>query len=91
LRWLKPRQGIASGKWADDCVNALAGRDCWIIQDVDINGAGDRKARDIADRLHGVARSIKVVRLPGLTGDHGNKDVSDWLGLTRRFPIDIGR
>src|SRR5262249_5004097 len=45
----------------------------------DINGAGDKKAGDTAKHLHGIAKSIKIVRLPGLTGDPGNKDVSDWL------------
>jgi len=71
---------VASGKWTQDCIDALAGRDCWIIQDVDINGAGDKKARNTANHLHNVTKSIKIVRLPGLTGDPGNKDVSDWLG-----------
>jgi RecA-family ATPase len=70
---------VASGKWTQDCIDALTGRDCWIIQDVDINGAGDKKARSTANHLHGVAKSIKIVRLPGLTGDPGNKDVSNWL------------
>jgi len=70
---------VASGKWTQDCIDALAGRDCWIIQDVDINGVGDKKARNTASHLHGVAKNIKIVRLPGLTGDPGNKDVSDWL------------
>jgi hypothetical protein len=70
---------VASGKWTQDCIDPLTGRDCWVIQDVDINGAGDKKARNTANRLHGVAKSIKIVRLPGLTGNPGNKDVSDWL------------
>jgi hypothetical protein len=64
---------VASGKWTQDCIDALTGRDCWIVQDVDINGAGDKKARNTANHLHGVAKSIKLVRLPGLTGDPGNK------------------
>jgi len=70
---------VASGKWTQDCVDALTVRDCWILQDVDINGAGDKKAHNTAKHLHGVAKSIKIVCLPGLTGDPGNKDVSDWL------------
>jgi hypothetical protein len=82
---------VASGKWTDDCVNALAGRDCWIIQDIDLNGAGDKKALETAKCLHAVAKSIKIVRLPGLTGDPGNKDVSNWLeqGHSKEELIEI--
>jgi RecA-family ATPase len=69
---------VASGKWTDDCVNALAGRDCWIMEDCD--DAGRTKALDAAQKLHGVAKSIKIVRLPGL-GEGG--DVSDWLDAGR--------
>ena len=29
---------VASGKWTDVCVNALAGRDCWILEDNDDTG-----------------------------------------------------
>jgi AAA domain-containing protein len=68
---------VASGKWTQDCIDALTGRDCWIIQDVD--DAGDKKARNTAKHLYRVAKNIKIVRLPGLTGGPGNKDVSDWL------------
>jgi 5S rRNA maturation endonuclease (ribonuclease M5) len=55
---------IASGKWTDDCVNALAGRDCCILEDND--DAGRKKALDAAKLLHPVANSIKIIRLPGL-------------------------
>jgi hypothetical protein len=65
---------VASGKWTDDCVQALAGRDCWILEDND--DTGRKKALEAAQLLHPVANSIKIIRLPGL-GDGG--DVSDWL------------
>ncbi len=68
---------VASGKWTDDCVSALAGRDCWIIQDCD--EAGTKKAVEVAMLLRPVATSIKIIRMPGLTGEKDNKDVSDWL------------
>jgi len=29
---------VASGKWTDDCVQALAGRHCWILEDNDDTG-----------------------------------------------------
>jgi RecA-family ATPase len=65
---------VASGKWTDECVQALAGRDIIILEDND--DAGRRKALDAATRLHGVAASVRIVRLPGLPE---GGDVSDWL------------
>jgi hypothetical protein len=66
---------VASGKWTDDCIQALAGRDCCILEDND--DAGRNKALEAAKLLHPVANSIKIIRLPDL-GEGG--DVSDWLG-----------
>jgi RecA-family ATPase len=65
---------VASGKWTDDCVKPLAGRDIIILQDND--DAGAKKALAAAQALHGVAKTIRVVVLPNLP-DRG--DVSDWL------------
>jgi hypothetical protein len=65
---------VASGKWTDECVRALAGRDVLILEDND--DAGRQKAQATATLLHGIAKSVRAVRLPGLP-DHG--DVSDWL------------
>ena len=62
------------GKWTADCVNALAGRSVFILEDNDV--AGRKKAHAAATALHGVAASIRIVRLPGLP-EKG--DVSDWL------------
>jgi hypothetical protein len=67
---------VASGKWTDECVQALAGRDVLILEDND--DAGREKAQTTAVLLHGIAKSVRVVRLPGLP-DHG--DVSDWLDI----------
>jgi DNA primase len=67
---------VASGKWTDGCVQALAGRDCWILEDND--DAGRKKAREAANLLHPVANSIKIIRLPGLAE---GGDVSDWLDM----------
>jgi hypothetical protein len=64
----------ASGEWTADCSKALAGRDCFILEDND--AAGRKKALDAATALNGSAKTIRIVRLPGLP-DKG--DVSDWL------------
>jgi hypothetical protein len=73
---------VAAGKWTDDCVKALAGRDIIILEDAD--AAGRTKALAAAHALHGSAATIRIVRLPGLTGDPFNKDVSDWLDADSR-------
>jgi RecA-family ATPase len=65
------------GKWANECIKALADRDVIILQDAD--NPGTAKALKTATALHGTAKTIRIVRLPGLTGHSNNKDVSDWL------------
>jgi putative DNA primase/helicase len=62
------------GKWTDDCVNALAVRNVFILEDND--AAGRKKSHAAATALHGIATSIRIVRLPDLP-EKG--DVSDWL------------
>jgi RecA-family ATPase len=70
---------VACGKWTDECVKPLAGRDVLIFEDND--DAGRKKALEAAGALHGVAKSIRIVRLPDLP-DKG--DVSDWLDANVR-------
>jgi hypothetical protein len=67
---------VASGKWTKDCIEALAGRDVLLLEDND--EPGRKKAIEAATALHGMAKSIRIVRLPGLP-DKG--DVSDWLDM----------
>jgi putative DNA primase/helicase len=68
---------VAHGKWTEDCTVALAGRDVVILQDAD--DPGHAKALAAATALNGKANTIRIVKLPGLTGHPNNKDVSDWL------------
>jgi putative DNA primase/helicase len=68
---------VACGKWTDDCVQTLTGRDVLILEDAD--KAGRKKALAAATALYGTASTIRIVRLPGLTGEPKSKDVSDWL------------
>jgi hypothetical protein len=67
---------VAAGKWTDECVQALVGRDIIILQDND--DAGRTKALEAANLLHGVANTVRVVLLPRLP-ERG--DVSDWLDV----------
>jgi hypothetical protein len=70
---------VASGDWTEDCINPLKGRDVVIFEDND--DAGRKKAETAARALYGVAKTIRVVRLPSL--GHG-QDVSDWLDRVPR-------
>lgn len=63
-----------AGKWFPHMSAYLRGRDVIILPDND--QAGSDHALDVAGKLHGVARSITIHRLPGL---HKKEDVSDWL------------
>jgi hypothetical protein len=65
---------VASHRWTADCAQALAGRTLCILADND--DAGYRNATSAAEALHGIAKSLRMVTLPGL-GQGG--DVSDWL------------
>jgi hypothetical protein len=83
---------VASGKWTDECVEASRGRDLYILQDVDQNGAGAAKARQTAALLHPVAASVKIIVLPGLDGEESRKDVTHWLhdlGHTKDELVDV--
>jgi putative DNA primase/helicase len=63
-----------AGKWRSDMSPYLRGRDVIILPDND--HVGDDHALDVAAKLHGIARSVTIHRLPGLP-DKG--DVSDWI------------
>jgi putative DNA primase/helicase len=70
---------VANGGWGGVDVSDIAGRDVWILEDAD--KAGVKRAQAAAQALHGVAKTIRIVRLPGheRTEDKDGKDVSDWL------------
>ena len=70
---------VAAGKWTDECVKALTGRDVILLEDND--DAGRTKALAAAQALHGTAKTIRIVALPDLP-DKG--DVSDWLDADPR-------
>jgi hypothetical protein len=70
---------VATGSWTADCVKPLAARDVFILEDND--EAGRKKALEAAQALHDQAKSVRIVRLPGLP-EKG--DVSDWLDADQR-------
>jgi hypothetical protein len=63
-----------AGKWRKEYAEALQGRDVVILPDND--DPGRKHADQVARCVYRVARSVKVVELPGLP-EKG--DVSDWL------------
>src|SRR5262249_51933720 len=70
---------VGRDNMAEDCLRHFAGRDVWIVRDMD--EAGATRAHKRASALHGVAASVRIVELPGLDGTKGKKDLTDWLGL----------
>jgi hypothetical protein len=75
------RQGLlattnsgGAGKWRPEYSETLRDRDVVILSDND--PPGREHGQQVAASLHGIARSVKVIELPGLP-EHG--DVSDWL------------
>ena len=69
-------------KWEDVDTSVLKDRD--IIIHADADEAGEKKALAAATALHGIAKTIRIVKLPGLTGHPENKDVSNWLDADPR-------
>lgn len=66
----------ASAQWKPELTNWFKGRDIYILPDNDQPGRAH--GQKVARVLSPVARSIKIVELPGLP-DKG--DVSDWLDI----------
>ena len=67
---------VAAGWWQKSA-KYFSDREVTIL--ADFNKAGTIRALEAANALHGVARSIKMIFLPGQDGSDGNRDVSDWL------------
>jgi AAA domain len=71
-------------QWTDVDVSILADRDVLVLEHADI--AGVEKAHAAAVALKPIAKSIRVVRLPGHehTAEKEGKDASDWLDADPR-------
>jgi 5S rRNA maturation endonuclease (ribonuclease M5) len=70
---------VANGNWDGVDVSDVADRDVIVLEDADATGV--KKALTAAASLKSVAKTVRVVRLPGqehTAAKHG-KDVSDWL------------
>lgn len=69
-----------AGSWRPELAKYFDGREVTILPDND--GAGLAHADDVARALHPVAKSVRVVWLPGLPS---KADVSDWLDAGHTF------
>lgn len=79
---------MGAEKWIDSYAQQLAGHNVAIIADND--NAGREHALMVANSLHGIAASVRIIHLPGLP----NKgDLSDWIaaGGTAEQLIEIIR
>jgi hypothetical protein len=65
-----------AGKWPDHLSEWLKGKDIVILPDQD--GPGREHAKLVSNKLYDVAKSIKILNLPGLKE---GGDVSDWLEM----------
>ena len=74
LGYIATTNSGGASKWTPDLNRHFEGRDICILPDNDEPGA--RHAQQVAASLEGIARSICIVRLPGLPQ---KGDVSDWL------------
>ena len=63
-----------SGNWHPDLNQHFKGKDIFILPDND--EAGEKHARTVHDNLKGIAREIKILRLPDIAY---SQDVSDWI------------
>jgi hypothetical protein len=75
-----------AGSWNPNYNYRFEGREVYIIPDNDKPGIEHAEA--VAANLRGVAKSVKIIRLPGLP-EKG--DVSDWLARQHGLPEANGR
>jgi putative DNA primase/helicase len=64
---------MGAGKWREEFGRHLEGRDVVVLPDND--KAGRRHARDVAAKLAGHAKRVRILEMP-----EPHKDVSDWIG-----------
>lgn len=65
---------MGAGKWRKEYTESLHEANVVILPDNDTTGR--EHAETVAERLHGVASSVRIVELPGLPA---KGDVSDWI------------
>ena len=68
-----------AGKWRAEHSAFLRGRRVIVLPDND--EAGHNHAQQVAESLHGIAESVRVIKLPGLPA---KGDVTDWIKAAGR-------
>lgn len=79
---------MGAGKWRSEYNGTLEGHPVCIVPDLNDSldkspdhrdhRKGEKHAEQVAGELYGTAKSVRVLRLPGMDGVEG-ADVSDWL------------
>ncbi len=64
-------------KWKKEYNEFFKGKSIVILPDHDEPGI--KHGQSVAEALHVITESLKVIELPGLDGSQGKKDVSDWM------------
>ena len=79
-----------AGKWRREYLEHFKSADVVLIPDNDHPGI--KGMQDIAEQLHGTAKNIKVLELPGLgeRNDKHGKDFSDWADMDGNDKIKLG-
>ena len=79
-----------AGKWRREYLEYFKSADVVLIPDNDHPGI--KGMQDIAEQLHGTAKNIKVLELPGLgeRNDKHGKDFSDWADMDGNDKIRLG-
>ena len=79
-----------AGKWRREYLEYFKSADVVLIPDNDHPGI--KGMQDIAEQLHGTAKNIKVLELPGLgeRNDKHGKDFSDWADMDGNDKIKLG-
>jgi hypothetical protein len=77
---------VAGQNWSNTAAEALRDRDVLILEDNDKEGRANATAS--AEALAGIAKSVRIVRLPGLKR---KGDASDWLdaGHTKEELVEV--
>jgi len=75
---------MGAGKWLPEYANFLRGANVVVIPDND--EPGKAHARAVCESLKGVARTVRLVELPGLSP---KQDLSDWVKLHKGGPDQV--
>ncbi len=78
---------MGAGKWRAEFSKHLAGADVVIVADKD--EPGRKHAQDVAGKLHGTAKTVRVVECPDVGGSHPKDASDDFSAGGDPFSLDL--